>query len=501
MAKNKWELVVDIDRGNKKPIFLQVVDEIIRHICEGRLVSGAALPGTRTLASQLCINRNTVTEAYSELTAQGWIESQHGKGTFVANLLPQNVLISKQRDQEKLIHPVAVEKVIRLKLDDGSPDSRLFPMKDFARTYSEVARRMGVRKRPRETNPKGGEKLRSEIASMLRMRRALPVSAEDILVTRGGQHALFLVAQVLSRVRKGRVAVESPGYRPAWEAFKANGLNLLEIPVDNDGMSVDWLEMHLKNGEELTAVFITPHHQFPTTVTLKQERRLKLIELSEKYDFWIIEDDYDHDFHFDLKPVFPLASLVGASKVIYVSTLSKLLTPDLRLGYLAAPEEILKELTRLREVMDRMGDPILEETLAELFEEGEIQSHANKMRAVYRYRRDLFVGSLRAHGLRNLTFEIPSGGTALWLKFENGIDYTKFSQHLLSRGIVPVSADLFTQNAESLCLGMRIGYASMSEVEIQLASETIASALKTDEPKMSLEECKSVHVEDEYPII
>lgn len=486
MAKNKWELAIDIDRGNKKPIFLQVVDEVIRHICEGRLVTGAALPGTRTLASQLCINRNTVTEAYSELMAQGWIESQHGKGTFVANLLPQNVLISRQRDQEKMIHPVVAEKIIRLKLDDGSPDSRLFPMKDFARTYSEVARRMGVRKRPRETNPKGGEKLRSEIASMLRMRRALPVSADDILVTRGGQHALFLVAQVLSRVRKGRVAVESPGYRPAWEAFKANGLNLLEIPVDSDGIKVDWLEMHLRNGEELTAVFITPHHQFPTTATLKQERRLKLIELADKYNFWIIEDDYDHDFHFDLKPIFPLASLSGASRVIYVSTLSKLLTPDLRLGYLVAPEEILQELTKLREVMDRMGDPILEETLAELFEEGEIQSHANKMRAVYRYRRDLFVQSLRAHGLNRITFDVPSGGTALWLKFENGIDYAKFSQHLLSRGVVPVSSDLFTQNTEGLCLGIRIGYASMSEAEIELASQAIASALKAEEVKDSL---------------
>lgn len=473
-----WGLIIQVDKGAAKPIFQQIAEEVIRHISDGRLKAGTLLPGTRTLALQLGLNRNTISEAYGELTAQGWIESAHGRGTFVANTIPDTLTSMPKQKRKSLATPsFEVEKGILLNLDDGSPDSRLFPIQAFARSFGRVSRRLGSRIYERRVSPKGSDRLRTGLAGLLNVRRALSVSENDILVTRGSQHAIFLVGHILGK-NGGLIGVESPGYMPAQHAFEAGGLQSIEIPVDDEGLVIEALESVLKSGRKLNAVYTTPHHQFPTTVTLKADRRLRLLELAEKYGFWIIEDDYDHDFHFDSKPVLPLASMGKTSRVIYISSLSKLLTPGLRIGYLIAPSSLLEELTRTRSIMDRMGDPILEESIAELLEDGELQRHANKMRAIYKERRDRFVSSLEEKSTHSASFKSPSGGTAIWLNLPNAMTYKTFSKLMTAKGVTPLSESLFTVTKGKGLFGTRIGYASLNEKEIDLATSAIASVLR-----------------------
>src|SRR5262249_29017163 len=184
--------------------------------------------------------------------------------------------------------------------------------------------------------------LRSALASMLANTRALSVGADDVLVTRGSSMALTLVARAL--LRPGDTgAVEEFGYRPAWEGFRATGATVVPVPIDPDGIDVDALK-RLAKRRAVRAIYVTPHHQYPTTVTLKAARRLALLALARAERFAIIEDDYDHEFHYDGRPVLPLASTDHAGLVVYIGTLSKILAPGLRLGYIVAPPAVLRRL-------------------------------------------------------------------------------------------------------------------------------------------------------------
>ncbi len=223
----------------------------------------------------------------------------------------------------------------------------------------------------RYSDPEGHPALRVAIASMLAATRALPISADDVFVTRGSQMALSLAARAL--VRHGDVvAVERIGYRPAWEAFRAAGAVVVPVAVDEHGLDIDALAtLHART--PIRAVYLTPHHQYPTTVTLTASRRLKILALAARGRFAIVEDDYDHEFHYEGRPVLPLASADLARAVIYVGTLSKVLAPGLRLGYLVASPDVVRRIAALRSLLDIQGDFALEAAIASLIEEGEVQ--------------------------------------------------------------------------------------------------------------------------------
>ena len=204
--------------------------------------------------------------------------------------------------------------------------------------------------------------------------------------------ALALVARALTRPGDA-IAVEHPGYRPAWEAFRIAGAEIVPLRVDEHGVDVQALQRVIAR-RSIRAVYVTPHHQYPTTVTLTVARRLALLQLAAQERFAIIEDDYDHEFHYSGRPVLPLASADAAGLVIYIGTLSKVLAPGLRLGFIVAPGDLIERLVAYRSFVDLQGDPVLESAVAELFEEGLIQRHVRKMRRIYRARlRDIGRGT------------------------------------------------------------------------------------------------------------
>jgi GntR family transcriptional regulator / MocR family aminotransferase len=220
-----------------------------------------------------------------------------------------------------------------LNLSNGAPDVRLVPAQAIGRAYRRVLARRGADLLA-YGDPEGHPALRAALASMLASTRGLAVTADDILVTRGSQMALTLTARAL--LRPGDVvAVEQFGYRPAWEAFRAAGATVVPVPIDRDGLDVDALK-RLASRTTLRALYVTPHHQYSTTVTLKAASRLALLALARAKRIAIIEDDYDHEFHFDGRPVLPLASADRTGLVVYIGTLSKILAPGLRVGYIAA---------------------------------------------------------------------------------------------------------------------------------------------------------------------
>jgi GntR family transcriptional regulator/MocR family aminotransferase len=285
--------------------------------------------------------------------------------------------------------------------------------------------------------------------------------------------AIFLAANIL--VQPGdSVVMEELSYPPAREAFRRAGAEVVPVPLDEKGMDVDELEKICRK-KRVRAVYVTPHHQFPTTVCMRPERRLRLLSLAHQFDFAIVEDDYDHEFHFTHQPMHPLASDDVSGKVVYIGSLSKLLSPSLRLGYLVGPRSFIDRAGSEIMMIDRQGDPATEGAITEMIDTGELRRHTRKVMRLYGERREAFAAML-AHQLDGqIKFAVPDGGLAFWVHFDMDLDRLASSTAKLGLTILPASA--FTTTPRSIDAA-RLGFASMNVSELRRATDRLKMAIK-----------------------
>ena len=475
-----WTLALPIDRHAPAPVVSQLAHALAGHIAAGRLRPGEQLPGTRDLARVLKVHRNTVLAAYGELGAEGWVETSPSRGTFVSRAIPEALRARAPRVARSAGFRVEAGPPPRptrdapgvLDLGGGIPDLGLVPIAELARAHRRALRRPGILD---YAGPQGEERLRVAIGAMLAKARGLDPDPECLVVTRGSQHALMLVARAL--VRPGDVvAVEELGYRPAWEALRATDARLVPLPLDGDGLRVEALEA-LARRERVRAIYLTPQHQYPTTVTLPAGRRLSLLRIAAAEKIAIVEDDFDGDFHYDTRPVLPLASSDPAGVVVYVGTFSKILAPALRTGYVHAPREVVSAVAAHRRYVDGLGDRAMELAIAELLEDGEIQQHVWRMRRIYAERRDALVEALRSELAGAIDFDVPAGGMALWCRTAPGIDVARWEAAALEQNVRfdPGSGSAFDGRPRS---ALRIGFARHAERELREGVRRMAAALR-----------------------
>ncbi len=477
-----WTLTLEPDGAG--PAFLRIARGVMHDVRRGRLQPGQRLPGSRAWAKELGFTRNTIVAAVAELEAQGWVTTSAARGTFISDALPEDVAPAKRKGLAELglqlppepdflqTRPFVLPPGV-LHFSAGTPDPRLVPVELLARTWRRVVRR-GGRKLLEYGDPGGHPALRRALAQMVREVRGVAASAEQVVVTRGSQMALDLLARAVLRPGE-TVAVEALGYRPAWEALRLAGARLVPVPIDAEGLDVDALARLMKK-RRVRAVYVTPHHQYPTTVTMSAPRRLALLALARKHQVLIIEDDYDHEFHYEGRPVLPLASTDDAGVVASIGTLSKVLAPGLRLGFVIAPTALAERLVRLRAVMDRQGDHPMEATVAELLEEGELQRHVRKMRGVYRARRDFLLQRLTTKLSGALTWDLPSGGISVWARVQGAIDLQRWLERALARGVSAQPGARYTFDGREPG-ALRLVFARFNEAELGKAVEALADAL------------------------
>jgi len=482
----RWRVSLAIERRGGVPLFLQIAAAITTDIRRGRLRPGDALPGTRSLASALGVQRLTVVAAFDELVSEGWIVNQPARGAFVSSDLPEmkprrltpesapGMAARAGFDLLPAPDPELPIPVPRggLLFAPSRPDVRLAPGKDRGRA---VRRAMSTRPELLSYgNPEGHLRLRRAIAEMLVLTRGLAVGPENVCITRGSQMALALIAR--SMLSPGDVvAVEQLGYRSAWEAFRQAGAKVIGLPLDGDGLQVQSLERTLRI-HPIRAVYVTPHHQYPTTVTMSAGRRLKLLEVAKANRIAIIEDDYDHEFHYDGRPVLPLASADRFGLVVYVGTFSKVLAPALRIGYVAAPVPLIERIAAHRSLFDTQGDQVLEYAVGELLEEGEIQRHIRRVRREYRLRRDTLVEALHKHLGDHLSFDVPAGGIALWVHADETLDVDEWASSAMRQGVVVVTGRTYALDGDSLPF-LRLGFASLNSRELQDGVRRLAACI------------------------
>jgi GntR family transcriptional regulator/MocR family aminotransferase len=293
--------------------------------------------------------------------------------------------------------------------------------------------------------------------------------------------ALHLAARALLRPGD-TVAVERFGYRPAWEAFRAAGAKCVPVPIDRDGIDVEALQRHAS----LRAIYLTPHHQYPTTVTLKAARRLALLSFARARKIAMVEDDYDHEFHYDGRPVLPLASADETGVVVYVGTLSKVLAPALRIGYVVAPPPLRRNIAAIRSLLDIQGDLATEAAVADLIEDGELQRHIARVRRVYANRREILANSLRRVFGEGVELTMPSGGMALWVRFRMPVDVEAWARRSVQHGVSWYTGRRYAFDGRPAPFA-RFSFAWLNERELPEAVKRMAAArpsayLRSHEP-------------------
>jgi GntR family transcriptional regulator/MocR family aminotransferase len=445
------ELIV-IDNRSRVPVYMQVSQSIVQGIRQGKLRKGLRLPGARTIADLLKINRLTVAAAFRELESQGWVEIRAQKGAFVKVDLP-TLTPGKLGDhdsavvfhlpekpgftyEEKKILPYYSQEFPppgKLVLDDGFPDARLAPIEDLVRSIRSFSRLAFNKKYLTYGGAQGTVYLRETLAAFLNDTRGLSVGPEEILITKGTQMGLYIAASLI--IRPNQVVIAgTPGYARANSTFELAGARMSLIPMDEMGIDTDRVEKICKT-KPVRMVYVIPHFHHPTLATLSSERRLHLLELATRYEFAIIEDDYDYDFHYAGKPMMPMASLDRNGNVIYIGALSKSLVPAIRVGFMVAPQRFIRSATSLRKAIDTQGDSLIENAIADLYKDGTIGRHIKKSVKLYKERRDHFCDLVQRELRNRVSFKVPEGGMAVWADFQDN-DLPTVVQRAYRNGLI-----------------------------------------------------------------
>lgn len=422
-----WETQFWLEHSPGKTLHSQLLNKLIADIKDGRLAPGSMLPGSRSLAEQLSVNRKTVQQVYEELETQGWLVTRPRSGTFVSETLPEQGLSASDKhlvggtNKTKLPSEL-VEVLYQGALcpygtmsvtNDGTPDSRLIPYELLARTYRRVCIDLSRQSQLGYGDPRGSIELRKSVRKMLSGDRFMNCSTEQICIVRGSQMGIYLASRVLDP-GKGAIVMEDLCYLPAKAAFESNGFKVLKCRLDDQGLDVEHLQ-EIVEQHPVAGIYVTPHHQYPTTVCLSMERRLALLELSKSFKFAVLEDDYDHEFHYESNPIPPLASLPNSENVVHIGSMSKVLAPGLRLGYIVADTHFIERAAQEIVLIDRQGNILTELVLSSLMESGEVKRHIRKTRKEYESRRNFAAEEfVKAFGDK-ISFTLPTGGMAIWI--------------------------------------------------------------------------------------
>jgi GntR family transcriptional regulator / MocR family aminotransferase len=410
-----WQL----DRASRTPLTRQIYMQVRSAVLSGALRPGTRMPSSRAMASMLGVARASVVLAYEHLLAEGYVESRHGSGTFIAGDLTG--LASRRRGTSRAMKPI-VPTSTHLFSDfersavqsDARPfntgrtliDARTAEM--WRSLTHRAARRLGANDLG-YTDPAGLPELRANICDYLRAARAVRCDPEQIVITAGTQQAIDIAIRVLL-APGDEVWVEDPGYPLTHAQLLLARARLQPIPVDAQGLVV---AAGLRTAPRARAAFVTPSHQFPTGVALSMSRRLELLAWARRHGAFIVEDDYTSEFRYSGPPLASLQGLDDTEQVIYIGTLNKALFPGLRIGYAVVPRALLQAFVGARYLIDRQPATLQQAVVCAFMQEGHFAAHIRRMRQLYREQRDALAETLMRRAAGRLEVAVPDQGMHL----------------------------------------------------------------------------------------
>jgi GntR family transcriptional regulator/MocR family aminotransferase len=474
------------------PLHRQIYERLREAILSGHLGAGAQLPSTRNLAVQLSMSRTTVTTAYDQLMAEGYLDSKTGSGTYVNELVPEKLLHAtsakrrtssarspaarlSRRGSELASAPIsafAPSEEIRA-FRTGLPALDAFPFKVWARLVARRWRRSPCRLIG-YGEPAGYRPLREAIASYLAMARGVQCIADQVIAVRSSQQAIDLTSRVL--LDPGDAAwIEDPGFSGARSALSAAGAFLVPVPIDREGIDV---AAGIRRRPDARLAYVCPSRQYPLGVTMTVGRRLALLEWAVQSKAWVIEDDYDSEFRYTGHPLPALQGLDGHQRVIYVGTFSKVLFPALRLGYLVVPPALIEPFTTAKAEIDRHAISVDQAVLADFMNEGHFARHIRRMRALYAERHDRMIQVAQDELADVLEVSPAEAGMHVMGWLRNGLDDIRASTQAAAHGVAvqPLSSSCIEHPKRG---GLILGFSAFNARQIREGARELARALRS----------------------
>ena len=486
--------MIRFDRTATEPLHEQLYRQIRDELKSGRFSdSSSRLPSSRALATDLEISRTTVKVALSKLHAEGYLHSKPGSGTFVADLLPEAFLTAGQpTNYQPIQRPARISDRVKA-IPDGRVGNQFdlgatgagagvslvpsipavdeFPMAVWERLRAQVLARKGVNLLRYASN-RGDADLRNAIAAYLCDFRAARCQPDQIVIVAGMQQAMLISAMAVLNPRD--IAwIEDPCYQQTRRVLTLAGVRVVPKPLDNEGIVI------ARGSKEPLPriIYVTPSHQFPLGMTMSFQRRTGLLDFARAHNTFVFEDDYDAEFRFAGPPLPSLQGIDNAGRVIYAGTVSKILCPSLRLGYIVAPEPLVDALIKIRSAMDQHSSPIEQATLARFITEGFFLSHIRRMRKIYSERRDFFIKQFNELLGDRFILQVPEAGLNIvaWLKREE--DFPMIRSTTLEVGVRPSALSFFGIKAK-LKPAFVFGFAAWTPTQIRESLLKLASALR-----------------------
>lgn len=470
------------------PLFARIQRAIRQLIVDGALGPGKPLPASRALAKSLEVSRDTVEAAYAQLHAEGFIDRRVGSGSFVAQIteftpgrrlsqrdaLARNQAPNLSKRGSGMFRSGGVREMLTPRpFAHGVPETRTFPLSLWERLERQVRKEMGVQTLL-HCDPQGTEPLRSAIADYVNLERGARATADRVLVLTSSQQAMSLCANMLLDPGD-RIFIEDPAYYGARKAFDAAGLECVPVRVDAQGIIVEQIMAEPRRAK---AVFLTPSHQFPTGATLALDRRLALIEWAARHQTWIIEDDYDSEFHYAGKPTACVQGLDPHDRTIYIGTFTKSLFPGLRIGYVVLPPQLVKPMTVARTLLDGHTAPMAQLTLARFMDGGHFGAHVRTMRGIYAERLEVLVGLVNRHLSDFVDPYVTIGGLQLPCLLTGDLSERAVIEAARRVGIDLLGLSALHASGEARA-GFLMGFAAYTPAEIEVAVKKLANALRT----------------------
>ena len=493
MAKQSEQLPLaglQLDPNGDVPMYQQLYQYLREAILIGRLRPGQRLPATRHLAGELGVSRNTVMLAFDDLFSEGYLKGKTGSGTFVTDTLPDQLLYASPPEQSQappqdhngcfsrrgtIMTEIPINCMTGpediLPFQHGLPGLFEFPYDIWSRLANRQLRSMDPSSLGYYTAA-GYMPLRRAIAEYLRTFRAVRCEAEQVIIVNGTQQALNLIARLL--LDKGDKAwVEDPGYVGTHRALVGAGIDILPIPVNDEGLDVRYgrtLDQPAK------MAYVTPSHQFPLGVTMSVCRRLDLLEWANDNESWIVEDDYDSEYRYCGRPLSSLQGLDNNHRVIYLGTFSKVLFPALRIGYMVVPPHLVDGFVAAKTIVDRQHPTFEQMVLTEFINEGHFGRHIRRMRTLYQERHDMLINTIGRHLQDRLTIYPADAGMHVIGWLNKSVDDAALAVRARQHGVAVSPLSEYALQAQ-VAPGLIMGYAAFNEKQISQAVEQLARLL------------------------
>lgn len=446
-------------KDKNKHLYEEIYEQIKDEIFENRLKAGEKLPSKRNLANQLSVSVNTIDTAYSQLLAEGYVESVAKKGFFVCEIEPYFKKIDfESRD---LVKVASQEKSVDVDFSPTSVDHRLFPYNAFRKQFKRVFNEYNqdLLKKP---DLQGDLNLRQSLVEMLYRTRGVKCSQDQIIIGSGTDKLLQTLGLIFGKEKS--IILENPVYLKAYHIFKQLGNPVSSVAIDNKGIRIE----PLKNYQD-AAVYITPSHQFPLGISMPIDRRMKLLnQINQQDDFFIIEDDYDSEFRYNEKPLPSLKSIDRHERVIYMGTFSKSIAPSMRISYMVLPEVLLKRYQGLSDGIGSAVSTLEQKMIAGFINDGHYEKHLNRMRKVYK-EKHLFLNRALSNLGKKIEISGEKAGHHLLVHLKTAMDEGQMVKSARDQGVMvyPVSTYFIKAIPEKYKSTVLLGYGALSEGQIE----------------------------------